>query len=91
YAHAAEPRAWDAGEIDFVREVAGRVSVSLARIQAEEQQRFLNRELSHRLKNTLTMAQAIASQTLRNATDIAAVKEALVARLVALGKAHDIL
>ena len=37
------------------------------------------------------MAQAIASQTLRNVTDIAAAKEALVARLVALGKAHDIL
>ncbi|KAB7782949.1 PAS domain S-box protein [Methylorubrum populi] len=91
YAHAAEPRAWDAGEIDFVREVTGRVSVALARIQAEEQQRFLNRELSHRLKNTLTMAQAIASQTLRNVSDIAVAKEALVARLVALGKAHDIL
>ncbi|MCP1549735.1 MULTISPECIES: PAS domain S-box protein [Methylorubrum] len=91
YAHAAKPRAWDAGEVDFVREVAGRISVALARIQAEEQQRFLNRELSHRLKNTLTMAQAIASQTLRNATDIASVKDALVARLVALGKAHDIL
>ncbi|CAO4184099.1 PAS domain-containing protein [Methylorubrum populi] len=89
--HAAEPRIWGAGEIDFVREVAGRVSATRARIQAEEQQRFLNRELSHRLKNTLTMAQAIASQTLRNVTDIAAVKEALVARLVALGKAHDIL
>jgi hypothetical protein len=34
YAHAAEPRAWDAGEVDFVREVAGRISVALARIQA---------------------------------------------------------
>ncbi|CAO4144037.1 PAS domain S-box protein [Methylorubrum aminovorans] len=91
YAHAPEPRPWEPGEVDFVREVAGRVSVALARSQAEEQQRFLNRELSHRLKNTLTMAQAIASQTLRNVTDIAAAKEALVARLVALGKAHDIL
>ncbi|MEH3116195.1 MAG: PAS domain S-box protein [Methylorubrum populi] len=90
-AHAAETRAWSAGEIDFVREVAGRVSAALARIQAEEQQRFLNRELSHRLKNTLTMAQAIASQTLRNVTDAATVKDALLARLVALGKAHDIL
>lgn len=91
YVHAAGVRAWSRGEIDFVREVAGRASAAQARIQAEEQQRFLNRELSHRLKNTLTMAQAIASQTLRNVTDVATVKEALVARLVALGKAHDIL
>lgn len=91
FAHAAAPRVWEAGEVDFVREVADRVWAALARLQAEEQQRVLNRELSHRLKNTLTMAQAIASQTLRNVTDVGSVKEALVARLVALGKAHDIL
>ncbi|MFY9290732.1 MAG: PAS domain S-box protein [Methylorubrum rhodinum] len=91
FAHAAAPRAWEAGEVGFVREVAERVWAALARLQAEEQQRVLNRELSHRLKNTLTMAQAIASQTLRNVTDVRSVKEALVARLVALGKAHDIL
>jgi PAS domain S-box-containing protein len=62
-----------------------------ARKAAEAQQEILNRELSHRLKNTLAMVQAIAVQTLRNATDPASAREALVARLVALGKAHDIL
>ena len=91
FAQAAAPRPWEPGEVAFVREVAERVWAALARLQAEEQQRVLNRELSHRLKNTLTMAQAIASQTLRNVTDVASVKDALVARLVALGKAHDIL
>ncbi len=91
FAHAAAPREWEPGEVGFVREVADRVWAALGRLQAEEQQRVLNRELSHRLKNTLTMAQAIASQTLRNVTDVGSVKEALVARLVALGKAHDIL
>ncbi|QRE72745.1 PAS domain S-box protein [Methylobacterium aquaticum] len=62
-----------------------------ARKAAEAQQEILNRELSHRLKNTLAMVQAIAVQTLRNAADPAAAREALVARLVALGKAHDLL
>ncbi|AWN46461.1 histidine kinase [Methylobacterium terrae] len=62
-----------------------------ARKAAEAQQEILNRELSHRLKNTLAMVQAIAVQTLRNAADPADAREALVARLVALGKAHDIL
>ncbi|MFH6783877.1 MULTISPECIES: PAS domain S-box protein [Methylobacterium] len=62
-----------------------------ARKAAEAQQEILNRELSHRLKNTLAMVQAVAVQTLRNAPDPAAAREALVARLVALGKAHDIL
>lgn len=62
-----------------------------ARKAAEAQQEILNRELSHRLKNTLAMVQAIAVQTLRNAADPGAAREALVARLVALGKAHDLL
>ncbi len=62
-----------------------------ARKAAEAHQEILNRELSHRLKNTLAMVQAIAVQTLRNAADPKAARDALVARLVALGKAHDIL
>ena len=62
-----------------------------ARKAAEAQQEILNRELSHRLKNTLAMVQAIAMQTLRNAADPMAAREALAARLIALGKAHDLL
>ena len=84
-------RDWNAGEIAFAREVAERAWGGLVRVEADEQQRILNRELSHRLKNTLAMVQAIASQTLRNVTDVEAAKEALAARLIALGKAHDIL
>jgi PAS domain S-box-containing protein len=85
------PRDWSAGEIAFAREVAERAWSGLTRVEADEQQRTLNRELSHRLKNTLAMVQAIASQTLRSVTDVEAAKEALAARLIALGKAHDIL
>lgn len=91
YVHDRVPRAWTAGEIAFAREMAERAWGGLTRIEADEQQRILNRELSHRLKNTLAMVQAIASQTLRNVTDIEVAKEALAARLIALGKAHDIL
>lgn len=58
---------------------------------AEAQQDILNRELSHRLKNTLTLVQSIASQTLRNASSLDAARDALAARLIVLGKAHDIL
>ncbi|WP_336488920.1 PAS domain-containing sensor histidine kinase [Methylobacterium nigriterrae] len=91
YAFAAAPRAWAPAEIAFARDAAERAWDALGRLQAEDQQRLLNRELSHRLKNTLAMVQAIAAQTLRNATDFEAAKEALAARLIALGKAHDIL
>ncbi|MBN4097961.1 HWE histidine kinase domain-containing protein [Methylobacterium sp. OT2] len=58
---------------------------------AEASQDILNRELSHRLKNTLAMVQSIATQTLRNAASLPAAQEALAARLVVLGKAHDVL
>ncbi|KAB1074269.1 PAS domain-containing protein [Methylobacterium planeticum] len=91
FAHASEWRAWPPGEVAFAREVAERAWDALGRFQAEDQQRLLNRELSHRLKNTLAMVQAIASQTLRNAPDFETAKESLAARLIALGKAHDIL
>ncbi len=41
-----------------------------ARKRAEERQQLLTGELQHRVKNTLALVQAIASQTLRNTTDI---------------------
>ncbi len=61
------------------------------RKRAEAHQDLLNHELSHRMKNLLAMVQAIASSTLRGATDIEAAREVLGSRLVALGKAHDVL
>lgn len=61
-----------------------------ARLEASRQQDLLNQELSHRLKNTLAMVQAIASQTLKHVTERHAV-DAFRQRLAALGLAHDIL
>ncbi len=43
------------------------------------------------MKNLLAMVQAIAASTLRGATDMEAAREVLGSRLVALGKAHDVL
>ena len=59
--------------------------------EADAHREMLSQELSHRLKNTLAMVQAIASQTLRDAPDIPTARDALLQRLLALGKAHDIL
>ena len=61
------------------------------RKRAEEHQRLLTGELQHRVKNTLALVQAIASQTLRGESDVAEMREAFVARLISLGRAHDIL
>ncbi len=73
-----------------MRAVADRVQVAVARVQAEAQQALLNGELSHRLKNTLSMVQGIAGQTLRSVPDQAPV-QAFTQRLIALSRAHDVL
>jgi two-component sensor histidine kinase len=91
FVHSPTVREWVPEEVAFARNVADRVQVGIARLRAEEQQATLNHEISHRMKNTLAMVQAIATQTMRNAVDLDEARSALAARLVALGKAHDLL
>jgi PAS domain S-box-containing protein len=57
---------------------------------AMEQEHLLNGELSHRLKNTLAVVQAIASQTLGSATNEDAMAS-FTSRLGALSAAHSVL
>lgn len=54
-------------------------------------QKLIHGELHHRIKNTFATVSAIASQSLRNATSLEHAKHAVEGRLVALGKAHDLL
>jgi PAS domain S-box-containing protein len=61
-----------------------------ARRNAEQQQVMLNEELGHRMKNSMALVQAIASQTLRGAGDRIAV-QAFNQRIAALSRAHDVL
>ncbi|MBC9176242.1 sensor histidine kinase [Pseudoroseomonas ludipueritiae] len=59
-----------------------------AQRQLEEQLELLNQELRHRLKNTLAMAQAVMNQTLRQSSSLPEAREALEARMIALGRAQ---
>jgi two-component sensor histidine kinase len=59
--------------------------------EGEEHRRLLTGELEHRIKNTLSVVQAIVSQSLRTATTPADARDAIAARLVTLGRAHDLL
>ena len=88
--HDREPRVWPDETLAFLRNVVDRVEVGVARLQAEADQRVLNQELSHRMKNSFAMVQAIASQTLRHVPDRGPV-EAFIQRLHALSAAHDVL
>ena len=58
---------------------------------ADKLQKLILEEMHHRIKNTLATVSAIASQSLRNATTIEHGQQAIEGRLVALGRAHDLL
>jgi len=60
-----------------------------SRKNAERQQAMLVDELSHRMKNMMTMVQAIASQTLRHLHSEAV--QAFINRLQSLSRAHHVL
>ena len=64
--------------------------VSERRRQEQHMQLMIN-ELNHRVKNSLAVVQALATQTLRNGDTVARAREAFTARLMALAHAHDLL
>ena len=91
YALKPEAGDWSPEDIVFLRNVTDRTQSAIARIEAEVQQRLLNDELSHRMKNMLAMVQSIATQTMRGAADLDTARNVLANRLIALGKSHDLL
>lgn len=70
---------------------ADRAEAQAMLLERSEQLRLLNRELGHRLKNLLTIVQAIATQTIRQSEDLKSANDSLVLRLAALGRATDVL
>ncbi|WP_454656264.1 sensor histidine kinase [Bosea beijingensis] len=72
------------GMIDTVMETTGKK-------EAERNGRLLNAELAHRMKNTLAMIAAIASQTFRSAETLEEAQSILSDRIATLGEAHSIL
>ena len=65
---------------------------ALAKERADERHRqLLVDELRHRIRNTLSVVQAIVSQSLRNTPDVAEARRSIDARLSAMANAHDLL
>lgn len=60
-------------------------------VRARENAAMLIDELNHRVKNTLATVQSIVTQALRNASDPAAIREAIETRIAALSRSHDLL
>ena len=70
--------------IGFIRDISDR------KAEAERQQRILQ-ESEHRVKNMLTVVQAIAIQTAANSSDMASFGQAFSGRLESLARAHQLL
>lgn len=60
------------------------------RKQAEESSELVAGEMSHRVKNLLSVASALARMTSRNSSSIEDMTKQLTQRLSALGRAHDL-
>jgi two-component sensor histidine kinase len=58
---------------------------------SDKLQKLILEELHHRIKNTLATVSAIASQSVRNAPSTEHAQHAIEGRLLALGRAHDLL
>jgi PAS domain S-box-containing protein len=91
-------RFWSSGELtplkDDSGETVGFVKVLRDRTEqrrADEHQRLLINELNHRVKNTLSTVQSIASQAFRGKQEEDGTRDLFEGRLFALAKAHDVL
>lgn len=70
----------------------GVVTKDMTELKAEDARRAgMMAEAGHRIKNTLSIVQAIVSQSLRNAGNIEEAKDVISKRVTALAKAQDIL
>ena len=58
---------------------------------SDKLQKLILEELYHRIKNTLATVGAIVSQSLRELPDAGVAQHAIAGRLLALGRAHDLL
>jgi two-component sensor histidine kinase len=78
-------------EIDAARLLAQAGIDATANEAAKRLQRLLLEELHHRVKNTLATVMAITTQSLRTADSLEQGRQAVENRLMALGRAHDLL
>lgn len=89
---------WASGEMMTLKtegeKPIGFVKILRDRTEEREQadrQRLMMHELSHRMKNTLSVVQSIAMQSMRTAASLDDAREKLLSRISAYSKAHDIL
>ncbi|RDI60142.1 two-component sensor histidine kinase [Microvirga subterranea] len=92
------PRDFTQTDIEFLKTYANLLGSVVERLRVVDELRAAVREkdllldeLNHRVKNTLTTVQSIASQTLRNAPTMDHAFSAIESRLLALSQVHNVL
>jgi PAS domain S-box-containing protein len=60
------------------------------RVRTGDLMEFMSRELSHRIKNLFSVVQGLISMALRKHPGMSQVSQSLQSRMVALGRAHDL-
>lgn len=78
-------------QMELRRSIATRDRLLAEARAAEARRRDLVQEMAHRMKNLLSMVQAIATQTLRQSATMEDGRQAIAQRLAALARAQDIL
>jgi PAS domain S-box-containing protein len=61
------------------------------RVRSGDLMEFMSRELSHRIKNLFAVVQGLIAMALRKHPGMGEVSKSLEARMVALGRAHDLI
>jgi two-component sensor histidine kinase len=87
--HVREPRAWNEFDVTTVKELLERTGNWIQRIRAAERERIMVREVDHRARNVLAVAQSLVRLT--SADDLEAYRDKVEARMGALAGAHALL
>ena len=91
FVNDVRPRDWSEAEIAFMKTIFDRTYAAIDRARSEVERDMMAAELAHRMRNMLTIAQVIVSQSLRGVADYEARRDAIAARLHALAQAQDVL
>ena len=76
---------------ELIARIDAHITLAKVRRDAELRQRLMTNELNHRVKNTLAVVQAIATQTARYTQEPKQFNNAFQGRITALARVHDIL
>ncbi len=90
-AHCKHRRDFTLHDIHLMQSVANILAQAIERHCLRDRQKLLVREVSHRVKNSLSVVQAIARQSARGATSVEDFTQQFEQRLKAMSLAHDML